>query len=155
MVYNRFDLSWWETTSAVHFPRCLRRALGSVDRTPNKSSAPARAFNGPSLAALVARVRDDVPDVPPHEQWLSTGAALMNFLNPLHLMGFGAKALSGASVSDPAVYQAFCGTGERLASWVIAGRPTRAPHPKGDEAARPAISDWRPGLADRANLAQG
>ena len=30
--------------------------------------ARARAFNGPGLVALVARVRDDVPDVPPHEQ---------------------------------------------------------------------------------------
>jgi hypothetical protein len=62
--------------------------------------ARARAFNGPGLAALVARVRNDVPDVPPHEQWMCVGAALMNALNALHLMGFGAKALSGASVSD-------------------------------------------------------
>lgn len=85
-----------------------------------------RAFNGPGLAALVAHVRDDVPDVPPHEQWLCVGAALMNFLNALHLMGFGAKALSGASVSDPAVAGTFCRSGEQLASWVIAGRPTRA-----------------------------
>jgi nitroreductase len=105
--------------------------------------ARARAFNGPGLAALVARVRDDVPDVPAHEQWLCVGAALMNFMNALHLMGFGAKALSGASVSDPAVHAAFCGPGERLASWVIAGRPTRAAHPKGDVAASPVISDWQ------------
>jgi hypothetical protein len=76
--------------------------------------ARARAFNGPGLAALVARVRDDVPDVPSHEQWLCVGAALMNFLNALHLMGFGAKALSGASVSDPAVSSAFCGPGSGL-----------------------------------------
>jgi nitroreductase len=39
--------------------------------------AKARAFNGPGLVALVARVRDDVPDVPSHEQWLCVGAALM------------------------------------------------------------------------------
>jgi nitroreductase len=93
--------------------------------------ARARAFNGPGLAALLARVRDDVPDVPPHEQWLCVGAALMNFLNALHLMGFGAKALSGASVSDPAVHAAFCTPGEVLANWVIVGHPTRAAHPKG------------------------
>ena len=88
--------------------------------------ARARAFNGPGLAALVACVRDDVPDVPPHEQWLCVGAALMNFMNALHLMGFGAKALSGASVSDPAVAGAFCRPGERLATWIVAGHPTRA-----------------------------
>ena len=106
-----------------------------------------RALNGPGLAALVARVRSDVPDVPPNEQWLCVGAALMNFMNALHLMGFGAKALSGASVSDPAVSAAFCGPGERLASWVIAGRPTRAAHPKVDAMASPVVSDWR---ADQA-----
>jgi len=105
--------------------------------------ARARAFNGPGLVALVARVRDDVPDVPPHEQWLCVGAALMNFMNALHLMGFGAKALSGASVSDPAVHAAFCGPGERLANWVIAGRPVRAAHPKAGAEASAVISGWR------------
>ena len=105
--------------------------------------ARARAYNGPGLAAVVARVRDDVPDVPPYEQWLCVGAALMNFMNALHLLGFGAKALSGASVSDPAVRSAFCGPGEQLANWVIAGRPTRAAHPKASGAASPAISGWR------------
>ena len=103
--------------------------------------ARARAFNGPGLAALVARVRNDVPDVPPHEQWLCVGAALMNFMNALHLMGFGAKALSGASVSDPAVHTAFCGPGERLANWVIAGRPIRAVHPRGTLAHGGATDD--------------
>ncbi len=105
--------------------------------------ARARAFNGPGLAALVARVRDDVPDVPPHEQWLCVGAALMNFMNALHLMGFGAKALSGASASDPAVYSAFCRPGEKLANWIVAGRPTRAAHPKACAAASPVISGWQ------------
>lgn len=105
--------------------------------------ARARAFNGPGQVALVARVRDDVPDVPPHEQWLCVGAALMNFMNTLHLMGFGAKALSGASVSDSAVHAAFCGPGERLANWVIAGRPARAAHPKAGAEASAVISGWR------------
>lgn len=105
--------------------------------------ARSRAFNGPGLAAMVARVRDDVPDVASHEQWLCVGAALMNFMNALHLMGFGAKALSGASVSDLAVRTAFCGPGERLACWVIAGRPKHAAHPKGDVVASPVLSHWQ------------
>lgn len=121
-------------------------AAGAAQRGQDAEAverARARAFNGPGLAALVARVRDDVEDVPAHEQWLCVGAALMNFLNALHLMGFGAKALSGASVSDPAVSAAFCGQGEVLASWVIAGRPSRAGHPKENAAASQAISRWR------------
>lgn len=121
-------------------------AAGAQQRgqtTEEVERARARAFNGPGLVALVACVRDDVPDVPPHEQWLCVGAALMNFMNTLHLMGFGAKALSGASVSDPAVHAAFCGPGERLANWVIAGRPARAAHPKAGAEASAVISGWR------------
>jgi hypothetical protein len=121
-------------------------AAGAMQRGQSDEEverARARAFNGPGLVALVARVRDDVPDVPPHEQWLCVGAALMNFMNALHLMGFGAKALSGASVSDPAVRTAFCGPGERLANWVIAGRPVRAAHPKAGAEASAVISGWR------------
>jgi hypothetical protein len=104
--------------------------------------ARSRAFNGPGLAALVGRVREDVVGVPPHEQWLCIGAALMNFLNALHLMGFGAKALSGASVSDPDIRSAFCAEGETLVSWVLAGRPTRTAHPKRDDTATPIIGNW-------------
>jgi nitroreductase len=102
-----------------------------------------RALNGPGLAALIARVRDDVPDVPAHEQWLCVGAALMNFMNALHLMGFGAKALSGFSVSDPVVRDAFCAPGETLSTWIVAGQPTRSAHPKADDLARPVWSEWQ------------
>lgn len=119
-------------------------ALGALQRglpSAEVAKARARADNGPGLAALVARIRDDVADVPAHEQWLCVGAALMNFLNALHLMGFGAKTLSGASVSDPAVRAAFCGEGEVLTNWVVAGRPTRAAHPKG-QAQGDAVGPW-------------
>jgi len=122
-------------------------ARGALERgqdAEHAERARARAFNGPGLAALVARVRGDVQDVPSHEQWLSVGAALMNFLNALHLMGFGAKALSGASVSDRAVSTAFCADGELLASWIVVGRPTRTAHPKWDAAASSVIAAWRP-----------
>jgi len=43
-------------------------ALGAVERgqdAEHAERARARAFNGPGLAALVARVRGDVQDVPP------------------------------------------------------------------------------------------
>lgn len=47
-----------------------------------------RAFNGTGLAALGTPVRDDVP---PHEQWLRVGAALMDCFSALQLMGFVAE----------------------------------------------------------------
>lgn len=119
--------------------QALRRGHG----TDEAQKARERAFNGPGLVALVAHVREGVADVPVHEQWLCVGAALMNFMNALHLMGFGAKALSGASVADPAIREAFCKEGETLVSWVVAGRPTRAAHPKQPAAELPVIQPWQ------------
>lgn len=105
--------------------------------------ARSRAYNGPGLAALVARVRDDVPDVPVNEQWMCVGAALMNFLNALHLMGFGAKSLSGLSVSDRAVASAFCAEGEQLSCWIVAGHASRRAHPRHDPRAQALLGSWR------------
>jgi nitroreductase len=128
----------------------VRDAIRRGHAAAEVDKARSRAFNGPGLVALVGRVRDGVAEVPIHEQWLCIGAALMNFLNALHLMGFGAKALSGASVVDPEIRSAFCGDGETLVSWVVAGRPTRAAHPKHVDMAVPLIGDWSPPFRDQA-----
>ena len=120
----------------------VQDALRRGHAAPEVEKARSRAFNGPGLAALVGRVREGVADVPAHEQWLCIGGALMNFLNALHLMGFGAKALSGASVSDPDIRSAFCDEGETLVTWVLAGRPTRAAHPKRVDAVSQIIGNW-------------
>ncbi len=89
-----------------------------------------RAMNGPALLAMVVRIRTDVPEVPPHEQWVCAGAGLMNFLNGLHLMGFGAKVLSGPSVRSPQISAAFCEPGESLSAWILTGTPTSIPSPR-------------------------
>jgi hypothetical protein len=81
-----------------------------------------RAVNGPALVALLGRVRDDVDDVPAREQWLSIGAALMNFLNGLHLQGFGAKVLSGASVEDAVVQRACAAPARRCCAGSLPAR---------------------------------
>lgn len=101
-----------------------------------------RAQNGPALLAVVGHVRPNVEDVPLHEQWISVGAGVMNFLNALHLMGYGAKLLSGASVRDAGSQAAFCRPGETLVAWVLAGtatRPGRA-KPRGNDG--DVLSDW-------------
>jgi nitroreductase len=87
-----------------------------------------RAATGPGLLAVVAQIRDDLAEVPPHEQWLSVGAAVMNLLNALHLQGFGAKVLGGAAAQHPIVRQAFCHADERIACWIITGTPSAQPH---------------------------
>lgn len=101
-----------------------------------------RAANGPALLALIARIRQDVEDVLPHEQWLCVGAGLMNFLNALHLMGYGAKTLSGASIRDPEIQRAFCAEGELLLAWIVAGTPTRSMHAKRPDDTTRVLTSW-------------
>lgn len=123
------------------------RARGRSDE--DIARARERAVNGPALVALLGRVRDDVADVPAREQWLSIGAALMNFLNGLHLQGFGAKVLSGASVEDPAVQRALCSAGETLLCWIVAGTPARLPHARFADDPHAVLSTWAPPDAER------
>lgn len=89
-----------------------------------------RAWNGPALVALIGRVQANVEDVPDSEQWVCIGAGLMNFMNALHLMGFGAKVLSGASVRDDGIRRAFRAEGESVVAWIVAGTPHARPTPK-------------------------
>lgn len=104
-----------------------------------------RAFNGPVLVAWVVRVDESIAEVPPHEQWMCAGGALSNFVTALHLMGFGAKALSGRKCDHPAVRDAFCTPGERLAAFICAGTPTRPAAPRTREDPDAAMALWHTG----------
>lgn len=123
----------------VLFARAARQRGGddaAVER------ARARALRGPALVALLGRVRDGEQGVPAVEQVLCAGAALMNFLNALHLMGYAAKVLGGASVHDAVVQQGLCAPGETLLCWIAAGTPAHAAHSRyGDDPAA-IFSDW-------------
>ena len=83
-----------------------------------------RARRAPVTVAVVARIDLGHPLVPAHEQWVAVGAALANFLNAAHALGFAGKMLSGAKVRHPAIQAAFCDAGETLVGWVALG--TRA-----------------------------
>jgi hypothetical protein len=101
-----------------------------------------RAGNGPALIALIAKVQHNVDDVPDHEQWMTVGAGAMNFLNALHLMGFGAKLLSGASVRDPAITAVFCRADEQMVAWILAGTPAKAPRAKASDNPEAHFTVW-------------
>lgn len=102
-----------------------------------------RARNGPVLVAWVARIAPDVDEVPAHEQWMCAGGALTNFLNALHLMGYGAKTLSGRKCRHPALTRAFCNEGEQLVAFVCIGTPTRKPTARVVDDADEVLSCWR------------
>ena len=68
---------------------------------------PAPARNGPCLIAVIARIADDNPQVPPHEQWVAVGAALQNLLLAAESLGYRGKTVSGARVRSQALRRAF------------------------------------------------
>jgi len=95
-----------------------------------------RAVQAPVVIAVVARI-DPTHEVPVHEQWIAVGGAVANVLNALHLMGYGAKMLSGHRTRDAQIAAAFCGAAEQLVGWISAGTATSAPKAKGaDDPAR-------------------
>lgn len=121
------------------FARAAQRR--GLDET-EVAAARRRAHNGPALLAVIGRLREDVDEVPPHEQWMCLGGAVMNLLNALHLLGYGAKVVSGSSVGDTEVQAAFCAAGEVLVAWVIAGTPIRSTRARHDERVDDLLTDW-------------
>ena len=103
-----------------------------------------RAMLGPLLLAFVTRIENDHPRVPPHEQWLAAGGALSNFLTALHIMGFGAKMLSGRKAADPHICESFCEPGETLVGWIAAGTASKTPHPRNNDNPDVILRSWHP-----------
>ena len=89
------------------------------------------------------RIENGHPRVPPHEQWLAAGGALANFLTALHMMGYGAKVLSGRKAADSAICNAFCGPGETLVGWIAAGIASQAPHPRHNDTPDAILRRWQ------------
>ena len=102
-----------------------------------------RAHNGPCLLALIGNIQDGALDVPASEQWLCIGAALMNFLNALHLMGYGAKVLSGDVDLRRGRAEARSACRRKpLLCWIVTGTPTHAAHSRYSDDVASILSDW-------------
>lgn len=118
-------------------------------RLAGKSDADAaldrqRALVAPMLVAVIARIDTGHPVATVHEQWMTVGGALTNFLNAVHAMGYGGKMLSGAKVRAAPVVAAFCEPGEQLVGWVVLGTPRKRGTPKFDKPdAASVMSDWK------------
>lgn len=80
-----------------------------------------RATQAPVVIAVVVCIDDSVPDVPAHEQWACAGGAVANAMNALHLLGYGAKMLSGERATDRVMREAFCRPGESILGWIATG----------------------------------
>lgn len=123
------------------FARCARDAGKPADYVDAERQ---RAHRGPVLVAWVARIVGHSEAAPPHEQWITVGGALTNFLNAVHLMGYAAKTLSGRKCSHPLLREAFCGEGETLVGFVCVGTATKPALPRSVDDAAAQISHWQP-----------
>lgn len=102
----------------------------------------ARATQAPVAIAVIARVDVHNPEVPAHEQWACVGGAISNALTALHFMGYAAKVVSGARASDPAIEDAYCGEGEKLVGWIVAGTALGPIQPRGEFDPRSILKEF-------------
>lgn len=102
-----------------------------------------KAMNGPTLIAVVGIIRDDVSDAPPHEQWVSVGAAVQNILLTATSFGFGSMIVSGDKVKTCALQK---GLGlsaiEQLLGFVAVGTVSKQPAPADRPRAEDVLSVW-------------
>ena len=98
----------------------------------------------PMLIAVGAVVKPG--NIPEIEQLLAAGAAAMNMLNALHMLGYGGMWVTGPNTYDPNV-NALLGfeAPSRLVGFLTAGTPvaTTAPVPARPERAA-HVSEWTP-----------
>lgn len=113
-------------------------------KTPQEAARDrGRALDAPLLVAVVARIDPGHPVATVHEQWMTVGGALTNFLNAAHALGYAGKMLSGAKVRAAPVVAAFCGPGESLVGWVVMGTAGQGGSPKFDKPAPSLVlRDW-------------
>ena len=126
---------------AALFADCAHRNGKSADEIAIERE---RALLGPALLAFVTHIEPEEQRVVAREQWIAAGGALANFLTALHMMGFGAKVLSGNKAADPVICKAFCEEGETLVGWIAAGTATKAPHPRESDNPSSILRNWAP-----------
>jgi len=86
----------------------------------------AQAGAAPLLIAVGAQI-SPASKVPEIEQMLSVGAAAMNILNALHILGYGAYWASGSNTYDKDVRSALGlkGEADQLLGFIYVGTPTK------------------------------
>jgi nitroreductase len=127
-----------------------RLALGEVfaqaarQRDPEEDGERFRnkAMAAPLLIAICARVLAP-HKIPESEQVLAVGAAAMNMLNALHLLGYGGFWATGLNSYDPRVQRALgLGEADRLLGFLYVGTPKEATRPPERAAPDSFVRAW-------------
>jgi len=140
--------------SFVLIRREARRRFGEVlakallARDPGASEMMIeRERNRPLLAPLTIALGtrlNPIHKVPEIEQTLSVGAAAMNILNALHMLGYGAMWVTGANAYDPNVAAALgFRAPDRLIGFIMTGTPKDPPAPPARPDRGDHVRDWQ------------
>ncbi len=119
----------------VYVPTDLREELGGLfaaseqevapDSTPEQlAEARRKGTRGSESLALIARLDPDHGKIPPHEQWISVGAALENMHLAAESFGWRAMLISGPRMESKTLREAFhLAPEERLVGFFVMGLP--------------------------------
>ncbi|WP_198082652.1 nitroreductase [Variovorax sp. E3] len=109
-----------------------------------------KAMAAPVLIAICARVQAP-HKVPESEQVLAVGAAAMNMLNALHLLGYGGFWATGLNSYDRNVQQALgLQATERLLGFLYVGTPKEATNAPERNAPDAFVREWTGEAVGRA-----
>ncbi len=101
--------------------------------------ARSKAFRGPFLALMVARLGPELGDTHPQERIISAGCAIQNMLLAAHAMSFGAGLSSGRALYSPHMRALFgLSAGEQPLCFLSVGTVTKGKAPR----PRPATADY-------------
>jgi len=104
-----------------------------------KQDAREKAFRGPFLVLVVARLESELGPTHPQERLISAGCAVQNMLLTAHAMGFGAGLSSGQALYSQQIRRLFGLSGEeRALCFVSVGTVTKRKAPR----TRPSASDY-------------
>lgn len=111
---------------------------------PEIERAREKAFQGPCLLALVARINPDHPKIPASDQWLTVGCALENLLLAIQSQGFAAAVRSGRNLEARSVHKAFAlGNSEQFVCYLAIGTASEWPPAKPKPALEAVLSVWQ------------
>jgi nitroreductase len=100
-------------------------ALTERDDTASEAQreeARQKAYRGPFLVMVIARLGLALGNIHPQERLLSAGCAIQNMLLAAHAMGFGAGLSSGKALYSPRIRQLFeLGEGEQPLCFMTVG----------------------------------
>lgn len=110
---------------------------------PEIARARDKAFEGPCLVGMVARIDGAHPKIPASDQWLTAGCALENFLLAAQAMGYAAAVRSGRYLEQEAVREAFALTPqEQFVCFMALGTPAEFPPARPKPSLDQVLSRW-------------